>query len=37
MSDSAVEIKGAAARLAAAMPSGGKRLTMVCVGTMAAV
>lgn len=28
MSDSAVEIKGAAARLAAAMPSGGKRLTM---------
>lgn len=28
MSDSAVEIKGAAARLAAAIPSGGKRLTM---------
>lgn len=28
MSDSATEIKGAAARLAAAMPSGGKRLTM---------
>ena len=28
MSDSAAEIKGAAARLAAAMPSGGKRLTM---------
>lgn len=28
MSDSTAEIKGAAARLAAAMPSGGKRLTM---------
>lgn len=28
MSDSAVEIKGAAARLAAAMPSSGKHLTM---------
>lgn len=28
MSDSAAEIKGAAARLAAAMPSSGKHLTM---------
>lgn len=28
MSDSTVEIKGAAARLAAAIPSGGKHLTM---------
>lgn len=28
MSDSTAEIKGAATRLAAAMPSGGKRLTM---------
>lgn len=28
MSDSAVEIKGAAARLVAAMPSSGKHLTM---------
>ena len=28
MSDSTVEIKGAAARLAAAMPSSGKHLTM---------
>lgn len=28
MNDSATEIKGAAARLAAAMPSGGKHLTV---------
>lgn len=28
MSDSTAEIKGAAARLAAAMPPGGKRLTL---------